>query len=418
MATTRPSLLDETAPVWALGIEDTFVPHAASRTGRILDEYVLTEHDRRWRDDLRMIGELGVRWLRYGIPWYRVNPAPGVFDWSWSDEVLPYVVQDLGIRPILDLVHYGAPLWLDGTFLSPEYPARVAEYAAAVADRYGSLVRQWTPLNEPRVHSYFAGQVGLWPPYRRGGRGFAEVFVALARGMALTVDAIRGSVADAEIVHVEALSVITTDEPALEPMVADRMELPWLALDLVEGRVDDGHPLMPWLHDQAIDPRHLAELHRPGRRMDVFGGNFYPQATCWVVDGDPERPRFRRRRGTAADLDGAIRAAVARTNRPVLLTETSVFGSVPSRRRWLGEVARVTDALATEGAPFLGVTWFPAFSLFSWDFRRGRRAPEAYLSHMGLWDLRPGPDGGLERVPTGLEADYRALVERRRPFDR
>src|SRR3954468_12630358 len=105
---------------WALGIEDTFVPQVAATSGRTLDEYVLTQHDRLWREDLSMIADSGVRYLRYGIPWYRVNPAPGRFDWSWTDEVIPEL-RRFGIQPILDLVHYGAPLWLDRTFLSPSY---------------------------------------------------------------------------------------------------------------------------------------------------------------------------------------------------------------------------------------------------------------------------------------------------------
>src|SRR4051794_26897096 len=189
-----PELPDDLAAAgtfaWALGIEDTFIPQLAPG-GRVLDEYVLTQHDRFWRDDLRRIADTGCRHLRYGIPWYRVNPAPGEFDWSWTDEVLPYLVQELGIAPILDLVHYGAPTWLDGTFLSPDYPGRVAEYAAAVARRYGSLVRSWTPLNEPLLHAHFAGRTGTWPPHRRGGRGHGAVACARAGGARLRGGRIR-----------------------------------------------------------------------------------------------------------------------------------------------------------------------------------------------------------------------------------
>ena len=406
----RPSLRDSTGPIWALGIEDTFVPQAATRTGRILDEYVLTGHDRHWRSDLRSIADVGVQWLRYGIPWYKVNPAPGVFDWSWTDDVLPYLVEDLRIRPILDLVHYGAPTWLEGTFLSPEYPERVAAYAAAVADRYGHLIRQWTPLNEPVVHAHFSGRIGLWPPYRRGDRGFAQVFVALARGMALTVDVIRELVPDAEIVHVEALSVTDVTDPALAPRAELARAFPYLALDLVEGRVDEAHALHPWLLDQGVAARDLDQLLGSGRRMDVFGGNFYPQMSCVSLEGEPDRPRFRRRRGTAEDLEAVIRDAAVRSGRPVMLTETSVYGSIASRRRWLEAVAVSTDLLWREEIPFLGVTWFPAFSLFSWDYRRGRRDPDAYLSHMGLWDLVPDGSGELGRVSTGLERRYEELV--------
>ncbi|MFL5650799.1 MAG: family 1 glycosylhydrolase [Chloroflexota bacterium] len=406
----RASILSSQREIWALGIEDTFVPQPDRRTGRILDEYVLTGHDRLWRDDLRLVADIGVRWLRYGIPWYLVTPAPGVYDWAWTDAVLPYLVEDLGIQPIVDLIHYGAPLWLEGTFLSRDYPGYVAEYAAAVAERYGHLVRQWTPLNEPRVHAHFAGRASAWPPYRRGERGFSQVFVGLARGMALTVDAIRAHVPNAEIVHVEALSVIDTAVPALVPEVERRMEQPFLALDLVEGRVGEDHPMHAWLVRHGVDPRDLAELARPGRHMDVFGGNFYPQASCWTIDGSVERPRSRRRRGTAEDLEAAIRQAAIRVDRPVLVTETSVYGSRSARRKWLEQVAASSDRLRADRVPLLGITWFPAFSLFSWDYRRGRRAPEAYLSHMGLWDLVPDETGHLARVPTGLDDRFRELA--------
>ena len=98
--------------MWAVGIEDTFIPQVANTTGRMLDEYDLTQHYRFWREDLALAASLGVRTMRYGIPWYKVNPARGVFDWSWTDEVLPYMIGDLKIEPIMDLVHSGCPPWI------------------------------------------------------------------------------------------------------------------------------------------------------------------------------------------------------------------------------------------------------------------------------------------------------------------
>src|SRR5437868_1008979 len=93
----RPLLMPPSAGggapfIWAAGIEDTFVaaPHPA--TGRILDEYALTEHYDRWEEDLKLLAHLGVSAARYGIPWYRVNPSPGQFDWSWTDRVLERLV--------------------------------------------------------------------------------------------------------------------------------------------------------------------------------------------------------------------------------------------------------------------------------------------------------------------------------------
>ena len=138
--------------LWAGGIEDTFIPQ--ERPGlRALEEYELTQHYQQWRDDLARAASLGIGALRWGVPWYRVEPAPGVFDWDWIDEVLGYLVHDLQIEPIVDLMHYGTPLWLEGSFTASDYPERVAMYAGAFAARYGELVRYYTPLNEPTVNA-------------------------------------------------------------------------------------------------------------------------------------------------------------------------------------------------------------------------------------------------------------------------
>lgn len=395
---------------WALGIEDTFVPQVHARSGRILDEYVLTQHDRFWREDLRMVGGLGVRHLRYGIPWYQVNPAPGRFDWSWTDEALPFLVQELGIQPILDLVHYGAPLWLEGTFLAPDYPERVAEYAAAVADRYGHLVKLWTPLNEPAVHAHFAGRVSAWPPYRRGEAGYAQVLTALARGMARTVDAIRSVRDDAVMVWVEAMNTVDAASDDVRHLATRRLEHQFLALDITEGRVVSTHPMWQYLVDNRVPVAWLDELAAADRKVEIYGGNYYPQFSSWIIEGSPERPMHRRRHGTAMDLEHALREAHARTMRPIILTETSAAAGVATRRRWLRDSAAAVSRMRNDGVPIVGYTWFPAFSLVAWSYRTGAKPTEAYMAHMGLWDLRDDGNGILRREPTGLEQEYAAFI--------
>jgi beta-glucosidase/6-phospho-beta-glucosidase/beta-galactosidase len=402
LATSHPD-----AFAWALGIEDTFIPHVVARTGRILDEYELTGHYTRWREDLDRIRSLGVRHLRWGIPWYRVEPRPGQFDWAWTDEVLRYMVEVCGIRPIVDLMHYGAPLWLEGTFLAPDYPQRVAAYAAAAAERYAGLATDWTPLNEPRVHAHFAGRAGIWPPYRRGPRGYAAVLVALAAGMQQTIAALRSVHSAVRIVHVDAMASVSADDPALQEYVRDRLEQQFLAADLVEGRVTKAHPMWRWLTAAGVPEATLAGFLGRPQRMDVMGGNYYPQMSRRVVAGDVARPVARRAPGSGADLEATLRRWHERAGRPVMLTETSVFGPVWKRARWLEESVAAMGRLLDDGIPLTGYTWFPAFSLFAWSYQRGRRPREAYLAHMGLWDLR-GP--ALERVETRLVDRYRELV--------
>ena len=401
------SLAGSDAFAWALGIEDTFIPQVAARTGRILDEYELTGHYGRWREDLGRIRDLGVRTIRWGIPWYRVQPEPDRFDWSWTDEVIPYMVEECGIRPIVDLIHYGAPLWLEGSFLAPDYPRRVAAYAAAAAERYGALATDWTPLNEPRVHAHFAGRAGIWPPHRRGSRGYAAVLVALASGMQRTIAALRSVHPSVRIVHVDAMASVDAERPGFDRYVADRSEQQFLGADLVEGLVTPAHRMWHWLAAAGVPDATLESFLDQPERMDVMGGNYYPQMSRRLVGGDPEAPVARRALGSGADLETTLRRWHERVQRPIMLTETSVFGPVWKRERWLDESVAAVGRLLGDGIPIIGYTWFPAFSLVAWSYQRGGRPLEAYLAHMGLWDLH-GPE--LERMETRLVARFRDLA--------
>src|SRR3954469_6813148 len=113
------SLLAPDRFLWAAGIEDTFITFPWPATGRTLDEDQLTQHYERWNEDLGLFAELGFKFVRYGIPWHRINPAPGQWDWSFADRSLSRLLE-LGIDPAVDLVHYGLPEWIEGAYLNPE----------------------------------------------------------------------------------------------------------------------------------------------------------------------------------------------------------------------------------------------------------------------------------------------------------
>ena len=138
MHVTRSTLSELVAPAsfqWLAGIEDTFITAPSPRTGRTLDEYELTEHYSRTNADLALFSELGVRSVRYGIPWHRINPQRGKWDFSWADRPLERLL-DLGIQPVVDLVHYGLPGWIEGAYLHPDFAEYMAEYAGRIAERF------------------------------------------------------------------------------------------------------------------------------------------------------------------------------------------------------------------------------------------------------------------------------------------
>jgi len=393
-----------------VGIEDTFIPQLARTTGRLLDEYALTQHYERWREDLDLAASLGVKSMRYGIPWYRVNPARGRFDWSWTDAVLEHMVERLGIAPIIDLVHYGCPLWMEREFLHPDYPSLVAEYAATFVERYGRLVTAYTPLNEPLVNIRFSGYTGYWPPYRRGWRGWVALLLPIAEGMSRTVAAIRELHSEASIVHVEATASYTTDDAALEDMLRFTRRRQFLPTDLLLGRVDDGHAMRTWLTEHGADQRTLHWLHDHPQDFDVMGVNFYPGMSAHRLisaDGTARRTAVQ---GGGTELGRVIQTWCEEYRRPVMITETSTIGSVRRRAAWMDESMATVRGLRGEGVPVVGYTWWPMFSLVTWMWRSGGKDIGSYLGHMGLWDLVDDGHGGLDRRPTLLVDRFRGYV--------
>ena len=373
--------------IWASGIEDTFVPQ--TRAGhRALDEYELMGHYEHWREDLKLAAHVGLDALRWGVPWYRVEPRRGEFEWHWTDEVIPYLVLDLGVQPIVDLMHFGCPYWLDRGFANPEYPRAVASYAAAFAERYRGLVKWYTPLNEPLMTALMCGRRGAWPPYLRGDPGYVCVLMAVVKGILETVHAIKAIDSGAVMVHVEATGMSMTARQDLAGVVEDERARHFLALDLTTGQVDASHPLFVWLvrNGASIHDLDYIREHRIG--LDVVGLNFYPQWSTHELTLDRKgKLAYRRADTKGTGFAALIRAYHSRYGAPIMITETSAAGDDSVRLDWLRTSIHTVRSLRAEGVPVIGYTWFPLFTMIDWRYRHGRSPLSTYRIELGLFCL-------------------------------
>ncbi|MGW9158157.1 family 1 glycosylhydrolase [Microbacterium sp. NPDC055665] len=388
---------------FAMGVEDTFIPQ--TRPGkRALDEYELMQHYRFWSEDLGYCAEVGSEMVRWGIPWYRVNPEPGVWDWEWLDAVIDRF-DELGIELIADLVHYGTPLWLEDQFVNPEYPERVAEYAAAVAERYRGRIRHYTPLNEPLLNIMYCGEFAQWPPYRSGDRGFVEVLRGISRGIVTTQRAIAAVDPDADFVHVEASFRFAGDTAAHSETHENLRQRAYIVQDLVMGRVGDDHPLAPYLRENGFTDEDFAWALENTAMPDVVGVNYYPQHSTEVFEagvvhtGGPRDLRPRLDAGTAGLAD-VIESFAARYGRPVFLTETSYTGTVDERIAWMDASIAAIEELRAAGVDVIGYTWWCITDMVEWSYRPGDGKPMDYRLRMGLWALEEDEDGVLQRHRT------------------
>ncbi len=403
-----PRLTDPQAFVWATGIEDTFITAPWPKTGRTLDEYELTGHYDRWRDDLGLMAKLGVRAARYGIPWHRVNPRPGAWEWDFVDQTVDRLLR-LGIEPIIDLVHYGLPPWIEGAYLHPDFPKLMAEYAGQVAERLRGRVFAYTPLNEPRITAWYCGRLGWWPPFRRGWRGFVAVMLGICRGIVETVRTLQSADPEIVIVHVDATDIYRAEEPALEIEAAHRQNIVFLALDLVSGRIDAAHPLSGWLLRTGAREADLEWFRANAIPIPLVGINLYPMFTLKTARSTSSGgARWRMPYAGGEILETLGTMYWERYRAPVFVSETASVGSVARRRAWLHDSIGAVRRLRERGVPLVGYTWWPLFALVTWAYRQGTHPPSYYLKQMGLWDLAPD----LRRIRTPLVDDFRSLSAR------
>jgi len=159
--------------MFATGIECSYPTIKQGRLRR--DQLKECGHYEHWKKDLRLVQELGLKVLRYGLPYYSIHRAPGKFDWSFADEVMNEI-QRLNITPILDLLHFGVPSWV-GDFQNPELPTHFADFADAVAARY-PWVRFYTPVNEIYVTAKMSAKDGVWNEQLKDDKAFVTALMS------------------------------------------------------------------------------------------------------------------------------------------------------------------------------------------------------------------------------------------------
>ena len=424
--------------VFAVGIEDTSIGSRLRGGTIVLDEYELTGHSRQWRADLDRAAGTGATMLRYGFPWHRVNPAPGVFDWSWTDQVIDHLSAHPNMKVALELVHYGAPTWLEGSFTDPRFPEALAGYAQAVATRYRGAISAYTPLNEPLVTASFCGLRAIWPPYLRGDDGWTAVLVAAVAGIQQAMRAVRGADPAAEIVHVEAVQLYMTEDSSLEDEVKHWERRAQLPTRLLLGSVSPEDEDWSWLERHGVDPAMLEQLRVGGERPDVLGLNYYPELSCReLVRLDRQVVHVTADGGIGA-LEGELRRCHAAYNLPLMVTESALEGATEKQCAWLDQLVAGLQQLRAEGLPILGLTWWPLFDFVDWSWASGGTVVEefyqrdgpgqqphpvpppgaigapitTFLRRMGIYRLAANPDGELARQPTDLLTQFQAHVAR------
>ena len=376
--------------MFATGIECSNPTIDNGRTRR--DQLEECGHYERWRDDLRLTRELGLRVLRYGLPWHRVHLGPGRYDWSFADEVMPEM-QGMEITPILDLLHFGAPGWL-GNFQNPELPLHFADYAEAVAQRY-PWVRYYTPVNEIYVCAKFSAKDGAWNEQLKSDRAFVTAIKHLVAASILANHAIAKHRPDCVIVQSESAEYVHEARAVPTPEITLQNKQRFIALDLLYAHAPDAD-ISHYLVDNGLTREEydwFMQGEPPG--YQVMGNDYYGRNEQILKPDGSMCP--------AEDVAGwhqITREYYLRYKKPVFHTETNHFDP-DEARSWLWKQWINVLRMRADGVPVLGFTYYSLVDQVDWD--TGLREKNDTVVPCGLYDL--------DRNPRPVAAEYRALLE-------
>ncbi|MGE3192672.1 MAG: GH1 family beta-glucosidase [Microbacteriaceae bacterium] len=241
------------------------------------------DHYRRYRDDVKLMADLGLQAYRFSTSWSRVRPDGGPVNPAGLDYYSRLVDELLehGIQPWLTLYHWDLPQAIEeeGGWTARSTAERFADYALSVHDVLGDRVRAWTTLNEPWCSAFVGYVSGEHAPGRQDPAAGVAAAHHLMLGHGLAVGELRARDASLSLGITLNLSVVDPVDPDdagdleavrridgqfnrifLDPLF--RGEYP---ADVLEDLAGSG------LED-VIRPGDLSTISRP---IDTLGVNYY-----------------------------------------------------------------------------------------------------------------------------------------------
>lgn len=377
--------------IFATGIECSYPTiHTADGIKR-RDQMEECGHYKRWREDLQLTFDIGIRFLRYGPPYYKMHTSADGFDWSFTDEVMP-VMREMGIVPIIDLCHFGVPDWV-GDFQNPDFPALFARFARAFAERY-PWVRFYTPVNEMYIAAEFSAFYGWWNECLSTHEAFVTALKHIVRANVEAMVAILETRRDALFIQSESSEYTHPSNPDLADEAEMLNERRFLSLDLnYARRVSSG--MYDYLMDNGMtEDEYIFFLRHNLREHCIIGNDYYASNEHLLINEND--------RVFAGSVFGyyiVTNDYCDRYNLPAMCTETNMVGE--EAEKWLWKTWANIVRLRHDGRPICGMTWYSLTDQIDWD--TALREDNGRVHPVGLFDL----DRNIR--PVG-EA-YRRLIE-------
>ena len=377
--------------MFATGIENSY-PNIQLPDGSIkrIDEMEKCCHYKNWELDFQLTKEQGIEFLRYGPPYYKTHVAPGKYDWEFADMTFGRL-NELGITPIVDLLHFGLPDWM-GNFQSPDFPQYFAEYAEAFAARYPHL-QLYTPINEIFITATFSAQYGWWNERLSSDRAFVTALKYLCKANVLAMHAILKVRPDAIFIQSESSEYFHPIRPEVQKHANFLNRKRFLALDLTYG-----YPISVQMYEYLMENGMTSGdyywfEHNQVKARCIMGNDYYATNEHLVLPNGTTQ--------ASGEVFGYYVITHQYYNRyklPIMHTETNM--KMPDSVNWLYRQWANLHRLKQDGVPIVGFTWYSLTHQVDWD--TALREDNGHIHEVGLYDL--------ERNITPVGHAYKRLI--------
>jgi beta-glucosidase len=255
---------------------------------------VACDHYHRYRDDIALMRQLGLKAYRFSISWPRVIPNGSGAVNSAGLDFYDRLVDELlaaNIQPFATLYHWDLPHALQerGGWGNRDTCGHLADYAALMARRLGDRVRHWATVNEPQVIAFLGHRSGEHAPGLEDDGLALQVahHILVAHGMA--VHAIRGVNPQLKVgIVIDAWSVDALTDSEQDRALAETIwqnSAGWFLGPLFHGR----YPAraLQMYGDRAPDIR-AGDMASISQRLDFLGLNTYSRIA--VQEGQVVKP--------------------------------------------------------------------------------------------------------------------------------
>ena len=362
--------------MFASGIENSYPTiQLPNGTQKRIDEMEKTAHYQHWETDFQLLELLGIRYLRYGPPYYKTHLGPGKYDWEFADTTFKKM-RELRIIPIVDLCHFGVPDWI-GNFQNPDFPMLFVAYAKAFAERFPYL-KYYTPINEIFITATFSALYGWWNERLASEESFVTALKHCCQANVMAMHAILEVQPKAVFIQSESSEFFHPANPSAQKMANFLNEKRFLSLDLTYG-----YPLSATMYQYLLANGMTQAEYRwfsdnQVNARCIMGNDYYVTNEHVVYpDGRSEAS------GEVFGYYVITHQYYSRYHLPIMHTETNI--TTPNCVNWLYKEWANVHQLKLDGVPVVGFTWYSLLHQVDWD--SALREDAGNINQLGLFDL-------------------------------